>query len=48
MDDVFTKRLEQMMQAMQMTQRALAIEIGVQRQTVSLYVLGRRRPDTDR
>ncbi len=48
MDDVFTKRLEQMMQAMQMTQRALAIEIGVQRQTVSLYVLGRSRPDTDR
>jgi transcriptional regulator with XRE-family HTH domain len=48
MDDVFTKRLEQMMQAMQMTQRDLAIEIGVQRQTVSLYVLGRSRPDTDR
>ena len=48
MDDVFTKRLAQMMHQTQMTQGALAREIGVQRQTVSLYMLGRSRPDTDR
>lgn len=48
MDDVFTKRLKLMMKARQTTQGALAREIGVQRQTVSLYMLGRSRPDTDR
>jgi transcriptional regulator with XRE-family HTH domain len=48
MDDIFTKRLAQMMHQTQMTQGALAREIGVQRQTVSLYMLGRSRPDTDR
>ena len=48
MDDIFTKRLAQMTHQTQMTQGALAREIGVQRQTVSLYMLGRSRPDTDR
>ena len=48
MDDVFVNRLELRMRAKWMTQRALATAIGVQRQTVSLYMLGRSRPDTDR
>ena len=47
-NSIFAQRLRQTMEQMKMTQGDLAKEIGVQRQTVSLYTLGQSSPDAER
>ena len=47
-NSIFAQRLRQTMEQMKMTQVDLAKEIGVQRQTVSLYTLGQSSPDAER
>ena len=44
-NSIFAQRLRQTMEQMKMTQGDLAKEIGVQRQTVSLYTLGQSSPE---
>lgn len=46
-NSIFAQRLRQTMEQMKMTQVDLAKEIGVQRQTVSLYTLGQSSPDAE-
>lgn len=47
-NSIFAQRLRQTMEQIKMTQVDLAKEIGVQRQTVSLYTLGQSSPDAER
>lgn len=47
-NSIFAQRLRQTMEQMKMAQVDLAKEIGVQRQTVSLYTLGQSSPDAER
>lgn len=46
-NDVFARHLREAMDRKGVNQTWLANTIGVQRQTISLYVTGQSRPDTD-
>lgn len=47
MTKTFPERLKHLMRLRHETQQALADAVGVQRQSVSLYLHGQRRPDYD-
>ncbi|MBQ3405028.1 MAG: helix-turn-helix transcriptional regulator [Oscillospiraceae bacterium] len=47
-DDVFSNRLREIMNTRGENQKTLASKTGVQRQTISLYLNGQSKPDSDR
>ena len=47
-NEVFPTRLRQIMEERKVSQGTLGDEIGVRRQTVSLYTTGQSKPDTDK